>query len=131
MDRDSDAYDEVVAAFRLPKSSEEEKAARAMRIQEALRGATETPLEGMRACVEAMQLAATVARFGNANAASDVKVGLELLGAGLRGAGLNVEINLASVKDHAYVAAMKEETHRLEMEAARAHAAAIAALQID
>src|SRR5262245_6317436 len=87
MDRDSAAYDGVVAAFRLPKSSDDEKAERSVRIQEALRAATEAPLEVMRACVESIHLAETVAAFGNPNAASDVQVGLELLGAGLRGAG--------------------------------------------
>jgi len=66
--------------------------------------------------------------FGNTNAASDVQVGLELLGAGLRGAGMNVAINLTSLKDQAYVAAMKKEARLLEIEASRAHAAAIAAL---
>ena len=128
MDRDSTAYDGVVAAFRLPKSSEDERAVRSVRIQEALRAATEAPLDVMRTCVEAIHLAATVAAFGNANAASDVQVGLELLGAGLRGAGMNVAINLTSLKDQAYVAAMKKETVLLEVEASRAHAAAIAAL---
>jgi methenyltetrahydrofolate cyclohydrolase len=128
MDRDSAAYDGVVAAFRLPKNSEDEKAARSVRIQEALRAATEAPLEVMRACLEAIQLAETVAAFGNTNAASDVQVGLELLGAGLRGAGMNVAINLTSLKDQADVAAMKKEMQALEREASRAHAAAIAAL---
>jgi methenyltetrahydrofolate cyclohydrolase len=127
MDRDSDAYDGVVAAFRLPKNSDDEKADRTIRIQEALRAATEAPLEVMRACAEAIHLAETVAAFGNANAASDVQVGLELLGAGLRGAGINVAINLTSLKDQAYVEAMKKETQRLEADASRAHAAAIAA----
>lgn len=128
MDRDSAAYDGVVAAFRLPKHSEDEKAARGVRIQEALRAATEAPLEVMRTCVEAIHLAEIVASFGNPNAASDVQVGLELLGAGVRGAGMNVAINLTSLKDQAYVAAMKKEMQLLEMDAGRAHAAAIAAL---
>ena len=129
MDRDSVAYDGVVAAFRLPKASDDEKTERSVRIQEALRAATEAPLDVMRACVEAIHLAETVAAFGNPNAASDVQVGLELLGAGLRGAGMNVAINLTSLKDQAYVAAMKKEMQFLEMEASRAHVAAIAALR--
>lgn len=129
MDRDSEAYDAVVAAFRLPKTSEDQKTERTARIQEALRSATEAPLEVMRACLEAIHLGETVAGLGNASAASDVEVGLELLGAGLRGAGLNVEINLTSLKDQGYVAAMRKETQRLEMDASRAHATAIAALR--
>ena len=129
MDRDSDAYDAVVAAFRLPKASENEKTERTGRIQDALRSATEAPLEVMRACLDALHLAETVAGLGNASAASDVEVGLELLGAGLRGAGVNVEINLTSLKDQDYVAAVRKETKGLEMDASRAHAAAIAALR--
>jgi formiminotetrahydrofolate cyclodeaminase len=129
MDRDSEAYDGVVSAFRLPKSSDEEKTARGVKIQEALRSATDVPLEVMHACLEVIQVAETVAEFGNANAASDVEVGLELLGAGLRGAGVNVAINLTSLKDQAYVAAIKKEAQRLELEESRAHAAAIAALR--
>jgi formiminotetrahydrofolate cyclodeaminase len=129
MNRDSEAYDAVVSAFRLPKTSDDEKAARTVRIQEALRAATDVPLDVMRACVQAIQLADAVAAFGNANAASDVQVGLELLGAGVRGAGLNVAINLTSLKDQSYVATTKKEIQRLEIDASRAHAAAIAALR--
>ena len=129
MDRDSGAYDLVVEAFRLPKSSEEEKSTRSVRIQEALRSATEVPLDVMRACAEAMEAAALVAAMGNANASSDIQVGLELLTAGLRGAKLNVAINLASMKDRAYVEAATRESERLETGADRARATAIGRLQ--
>jgi formiminotetrahydrofolate cyclodeaminase len=119
MDRDSRAYDLVVAAFRLPKSTEEEQAARGIRIQEALRSATEAPLEVMRACAEAIGLAAVVAAFGNRNAVSDVRVGLELLRAGLRGAKLNVDVNLANIKDEIFVAAVRREAEHLVVEGER------------
>jgi formiminotetrahydrofolate cyclodeaminase len=113
IDRDSEAYQLVVAGFRLPKGTDEEKAVRGTRIQEALRMATDTPLDVMRACVEAIGHAAPVAAFGNPHAASDVRVGLELLGAGLRGAGLNVDVNLESIKDVGFSAAASEEAARL------------------
>jgi formiminotetrahydrofolate cyclodeaminase len=113
VDRDSEAYELVVAAFRLPKGTEEEKGVRRTQIQEALRAATETPLDVMRACGEAIEQAAVVAALGNRNAASDVLVGLELLGAGLRGAKLNVDINLASLEDGRFVAAANDEAARL------------------
>ena len=129
MDRDSDAYDLVVAAFRLPKSTEPEKTARGLRIQEALRAATEAPLEVMRACTEAIDQASVVAAYGNSNASSDVRVGLELLGAGLRGARLNVEVNLASMKDTAFIAAVRSEADRLAGDAESGHAAALAGLE--
>ena len=124
MDRDSDSYDLVLAAFRLPKASDDERAARSARIQEALKAATEAPLDVMRACAAALHEAGIVAAFGNANASSDVGVGLELLGAGLRGARLNVEVNLASVKDQAYVAAVRAEVQRLAADAIHSDAAA-------
>ena len=129
MDRDSDAYDLVVAAFRSPKTTEPEKAVRSVRIQEALRAATEAPLDVMRACAEAIGHASVVATYGNTNASSDVRVGLELLGAGLRGARLNVEVNLASMKDTAFIAAVRAEADRLAAEAVSGQAAALAALE--
>jgi formiminotetrahydrofolate cyclodeaminase len=128
IDRDSAAYELVVGAFRLPKGSDEEKAARTDAIQRGLTAATEAPLDVMRACAAAMDQAAVVAAFGNRNASSDVQVGLELLGAGLRGARLNVEINLGSLKDAPYVARAREEAERLLAESELRMAAARSAL---
>lgn len=99
VDEDSNAYDSVVAAYRLPKSSEQEKAERKRGIQQALHAAIDAPLEVMRHSVDAIEAASTVARFGNPNAASDVGVALELLVAAERGARLNVLINLSNVED--------------------------------
>lgn len=124
VDRDSEAYETVVAAFRLPKGTDEEKAARAARIQDAMRLATEMPLEVMRECAEALTQAAVVAAFGNRNASSDVQVGLELLGAGLRGARLNVEINLPGLKDAAFVEGARAESERLTQTSEASAAAA-------
>jgi len=125
MDRDSEAYDGVVAAFRLPKGSDQDKQARSSRIQEALRQATETPLEVMGACRDAIQGAADVAALGNANASSDVEVGLELLMAGLRGAKLNVAINLGSIKYQDYVDTATARATQLEAEAESGRQAAL------
>ena len=113
VDRDSEAYEEVMAAYRLPKETEETKAFRAAMIQRALRAATKTPLDVMRACVEAIDHGAIVATLGNANASSDVQVALELLRAGLRGAGYNVQINLRGIKDAEYVDRVRAEAARL------------------
>jgi formiminotetrahydrofolate cyclodeaminase len=113
IDADSAAYDDVVGAFKLPKQTDDELSARRIRIQEALRGATEVPLEVMRACAAALEQGTIVARFGNLNARSDVQVGFELLAAALRGAKLNVDINLESLKDVAYVSAVRDEAEQL------------------
>ena len=124
MDRDSESYERVLSAFRLPKAVGEERELRGVRIQEALQAATEAPLDIMRRCAEALDEAGTVAAFGNANASSDVRVGLELLAAGLRGARLNVEINLASLKDQSYVAGVTREVGQLAAAAEGSEAAA-------
>jgi methenyltetrahydrofolate cyclohydrolase len=113
IDRDSEAYEMVVEAYRMPKATDDEKAARAGRIQEALRAAIEAPLDVMRACDEAIMHGSAIAELGNPRASSDVQVGLELLGAALRGAKANVAINLGSVKDEEYVKRVREEVDRL------------------
>jgi formiminotetrahydrofolate cyclodeaminase len=113
VDRDTDAYDLVVGAYRMPKSTEEEKAARTAGIQAALRAATEAPLDVMRLCREALTLVAVVDALGNPNASSDVKVAVGLLRAGLEGARENVEINLGRMKDTSYVQRVRAESAAL------------------
>jgi formiminotetrahydrofolate cyclodeaminase len=113
VDRDSEAYELVVSAYRMPKATDDEKAVRAKGVQDALKAAIAAPLDVMRACREAIALGPVLEALGNPNASSDVQVGLELLGAGLRGARLNVEINLGSVKDAAYAADVAGEIARL------------------
>lgn len=119
VDRDSDAYNAVMAAYKLPKGTEDERRSRSARIQDALAGATAAPLDVMRRCAAALEEASLVAALGNANASSDVRVALELLGAGLRGAKANVEINLGSLKDASLVDQIRREVTRLTQEAAR------------
>lgn len=103
VDRDSDAYDAVVSAYRLPKATDDEKARRTAAIAAALGQATEVPLEIMRISSQVLAEGERVARYGNRAAASDVGVGLELTAAGLRGAALNVHTNLETLKDRDYV----------------------------
>jgi formiminotetrahydrofolate cyclodeaminase len=129
VDEDSAAYDGVLAAYRLPRGSDAEKAERRSRIQAALVAAAETPLEVLRQSNDAIEAATTVARFGNPNAASDVGVALELLIAAGRGARLNVEINLASLDDQAFVKRVRETVSVLDAEALTGAEAARAALQ--
>jgi methenyltetrahydrofolate cyclohydrolase len=118
VDTDSEAYASVAAAFTLPKTSDEEKAARKAAIAAATRGATDVPLETMRTCREAVRQASVVARNGSRNATSDVGVALELLMAGLKGAGLNVDINLAGLADGEYSERVRRERESLELTAA-------------
>jgi formiminotetrahydrofolate cyclodeaminase len=119
VDRDSDAYETVMLAYRRPRGTPEERTARSAAIQDGLRLASDVPLEVMRLCADATEQATVVAELANPNASSDVQVGVELLLAGLRGARMNVEINLGQLKDAAYVAAAGEEVTRLTAAADR------------
>jgi formiminotetrahydrofolate cyclodeaminase len=122
-DADTDAFNEVMAAYKRPKATDEEKAARSAAIQSALRGATETPLQTLRACVDALKHAGAVAAHGNRSAASDAGVAIGLLKAAADGAAANVQINLGSLKDAAYVSATQGELSALSA-SAQSHAAA-------
>ena len=118
VDRDSDAYRQVLEAYHLPKESDAEKTARKQAVDRATRIATEAPLNTMRACQQSLRGAVIIARNGNRRTTSDIGVGVELLLAALRGARLNVDINLSSLEDAAYAARIKAETEELERDAA-------------
>ncbi len=126
-DEDTAAYSAVTAAYRRPKSGDQEKTARTAAIRAAMRRATDVPLETMRACADALEHAETVARFGNRNAASDAAAGIELLGAALRGAEGNVRINLSLLSEDEYRSRVAAEADRL---AGRAAAIAAEALEL-
>jgi formiminotetrahydrofolate cyclodeaminase len=123
IDADTAAYDRVVAAYRLPKGSDEERAARQAGIQAALRGATDVPLDVMRWSRRALEQAAIVARDGHRAAASDVGVAAALLQAGARGARLNVDINVDSLRDGGSAEAIGAEAKELSAAVDRAWAA--------
>jgi formiminotetrahydrofolate cyclodeaminase len=103
--------------MRLPKATDADKQARRAAIDEAMKGATETPLETMRACQQAMRGATIVAEAGNPNAASDAGVAVELLLAALRGAALNIGVNLKGLSDAGFAARVSEEATQLEADA--------------
>jgi formiminotetrahydrofolate cyclodeaminase len=128
VDADANAYDLVMRAYKQPKTSEAEKTARSAAIQSAMHEAIAAPLAVMRAASAASEQAVVVARLGNPSAASDVGVALQLLAAALRGAKLNVDINLGSVKDAAYVERTRGDAAEFERAIAHETAAAAAAL---
>ena len=99
---DARAYEGVVEAMRRPKGTDAEKAARKAGMQEAFKRATDVPLETMRAALEALELSRLAADKGNKNAVSDAGVAALLAEAALRGAALNVRINLAAISDRAW-----------------------------
>jgi glutamate formiminotransferase/formiminotetrahydrofolate cyclodeaminase len=101
VEKDAAAYEEVLAALRLPKESEEEKAVRAKAIQAATLKAAQVPLEVAEKSLKVLELAAQVIAQGNPNALSDGGVAASLAQAAISGAALNVAINLASLEDQA------------------------------
>jgi formiminotetrahydrofolate cyclodeaminase len=117
IDRDSKAYQSVVAAYKLPKGAEGEKEVRRNAVQAAMTEATDVPLETMRVCQQALRGAVVVATAGNPRASSDVGVAIELLIAAMRGARMNVDINLPSLSDASYVARVATERDALVADA--------------
>lgn len=99
IDRDTEAYNLVFAAYKLPKETEEEKAARSKAIREANLVATQVPFEVMSKAHEGLKLVSTLVNHSNSNAASDLGVAASCLETAVKGAWLNVSINLPGVKN--------------------------------
>ena len=122
VDDDSRSYDQVTSAYGLPKDTDAQKAARRDAIQAALKDAMQTPLASCRAAVAALEVLETLSHHVNSNLASDVAVGGYALGAGFRGAWVNVLINLAGIKDETLAARVRAEGEDLSARAARLEA---------
>jgi formiminotetrahydrofolate cyclodeaminase len=107
IDEDTRAFDQVMAAFSMPKETDEQKSTRGDAIQQATKDAALVPLKLMYLCQEAMPLVQTVAEKGNQNSLSDAGVAALMLSAACEGAALNVKINLATLTDRTFVAETK------------------------
>ncbi len=118
VDDDTKAFDDVLAAMRLAKATEEQKAARASAIAAAYEKATAVPLATARLCLQALELTEQAAASGNRNSASDAGVGALLAKAGLDAALMNVRINLPSVREGAFKAATLAEIAELQSKSA-------------
>jgi formiminotetrahydrofolate cyclodeaminase len=116
IDRDARSYDLVSGAMKLPKETEQEKAARKEAVQSALKAAAETPKSTARYIHQALKMAGEVAEKGNPNVLSDAGVAVTCLKAGLKGAIMNIAINLGGIKDEAYTSQMKLEMDFLSNE---------------
>lgn len=115
IDRDSEAYDRVFAAFKLPK----ETAERSRVIQDATKQAAMVPMEVAEEIASVMETIIYVAHKGNRNAVTDACVAMMTARTCVLGALLNVRINLTSIKDEAFVKRMSEKADFLESEAIR------------
>lgn len=116
---DVEAFNGLMAAYRLPKATDEERSRRGAAIQSSLRAATETPLACARACAEVVALSKRAAEKGYAGVISDAGVGVLAANTALRSAGLNVYINAPSLKDRAFADAATAELEQLLGDSAR------------
>lgn len=99
---DVTVFNQVMAAYGLPKATDEEKAIRSGEIQEALKAATEVPLDCAKACAEAIALSKIVAEHGNLNVISDAGVAAMAGFGALKSAALNVYVNTGAIKDRIF-----------------------------
>jgi len=126
---DSEAYNLVVAARRLPQETDEQKAIRERAIATANRRATEVPMKTARLAARILALLPELVEKGNPNAASDAGAAAMLLEAAAEGALLNVGINLSGIEDPAFVGAMQKETAGIQTDAQRIRAQVVAAVR--
>ncbi len=113
------AFDGLMAAYRLPNTTEEEKSRRAAAIQSNLRAATEIPLACARACAQVVILSRRAAEHGYSGVISDAGVGVLAANSALRSAALNVYINTPALKDRGYATAATAEVEKLLDDCAR------------
>lgn len=113
MDEDTAAFNEVMAAYKLPKETEEEKELRSASIQEAYKKATLVPLKVAEKTMDIFTLLETAVQYGNANAISDAGVGALIALTGLEAAILNVRINIPNIKDNEFVNKVSEKCNEL------------------
>jgi len=113
IDKDTEAFNDYMAALKLPKKTDEQKKSRAAEIQVAIKNATEVPLHTMKLCWEVIVLADTAAKYGNQNALSDAGVSAITALTGLKSAYFNVLINLPGVKDEVFKKNIREKAENI------------------
>ena len=122
VDEDTRAFNKIMEAFGLPKKTDEDKRLRSEAIQAATLFATQVPLQTMQAAFGAFELCQAMAEQGNPNSVSDAGVGALAARAAVLGAGLNVKINAASLKDREAADKMIAEAEQLIAEAQKKEA---------
>ena len=113
IDKDTEAFNEVMKAMKMPKDTEDQKEDRRQAMQAAFKHAAEVPLETARKCNQILDVARIVAEKGNKNSISDAAVSALMAQTGLQAAILNVRINLTSIKDSEYALKISTELHEL------------------
>ena len=113
LQEDTEAYKGVIGAYRLPKDTDEQKAARKQAVQAGLIVAANVPFDICRAALEVCRLAKTAAQLGNPAAITDAGIGALLGEAAAVSAALNVRINLGSIEDCDYGQRVADELRRI------------------
>ena len=113
VDEDTEAFNRIMAVFAMPKSTDEEKAARSAALQQATLYATQVPLRTMKAAFGVFELVKAMAEQGNPNSVSDAGVGALAARSAVLGARLNVRINAAGLKDRAVADALTAEADEI------------------
>ena len=124
MEEDTQVFSQVMACFKLPKDTEQEKLERTAQIQRAYEGAADVPLRIGQAAMEVIDLCIPVGEKGNTNVLSDVGVAVHMAYAALESAVINVNVNLPSLKDQDLVQRLRQEMDQW-MEPARQTKAAV------
>jgi formiminotetrahydrofolate cyclodeaminase len=130
IDRDATSFDGVMKAFKLPKETDEEKAARSAKIQSEYKYAASVPMETAELAMAIMELAEVVVEKGNPNAVTDGAVAAMMSRTAVLSALLNVKINIGSIKDEAFVTEMKEKIVTLEKKAVEREAEVLAKVKL-
>ena len=117
IDRDAEAYSEVMAAFKLPKATDQEKGLRSLAVQKAFKHAALVPLEVANHAVEVIDLAGRAVGSGNKNAVTDGLVAAMNARTAALAALYNVKINLGSIEDDEFVKKLTREINDLEQQA--------------
>ncbi len=130
IDQDADAYTEVMAAYKLPKTTDEETTVRKQKIQEAIKHAALVPLEVARDALAVIDLAGQAIRNGNKNAASDGAVAAMNARTAALAAIYNVKINLSSINDDSFVEKMAQELESLQNQVAEKENEALSQVKI-
>jgi formiminotetrahydrofolate cyclodeaminase len=117
IDRDSEAYNQVISSYKMPKNNEDEAKARTMAIQAALKYAAEVPLQVASETLKVMSLAEIVLKKGNPNAVTDGLVAVMMARTAILGALYNVKINLKSITDASNVSKLSAQVREMEVTA--------------
>lgn len=131
VDRYTEAFNQVMDAYKMPKITDREKELRNTAIQDAFRTATEAPLEVARYCCSLLELTVNISQISNSNTASDLRVSAQCSYGGTMGGLMNAKINIPKIKDNAYASKIIDETRKIqgkaesfksEMDSATGHA---------